>query len=55
MALHQIGEAKEPYAFFKDITLEDLRIVVDGFETYGSAPQGMPRELEQIGFQSFSL
>jgi hypothetical protein len=55
LALHQIGDANEPYAFFKDVTLEDLRIVVDWFKTYGSTPQGMPRELEEMGFQSFSL
>jgi hypothetical protein len=42
VALHQIGDASDPYTFYKDVTLEDLRIVVDWFKTYGSAPRGMP-------------
>lgn len=29
VALHQIGLASDPYAFYKDVTLEDLRIVVE--------------------------
>lgn len=55
VALHQIGDADDPYTFYKDVTLEDLRIVVDWFKTYGSAPRGMPDELKAMGFQDFSL
>jgi len=38
VVLDQIGDASEPHAFFADVTLEDLRIVVDWFKTYGLAP-----------------
>lgn len=55
VALHQIGDAGDLNTFYNGVTLEDLRVVVDWFKTYGSAPRGMPDELKAMGFQGFSL
>lgn len=54
VTLHQIGAADDPYTFYKDFTLEDLRIVVDWFKTYGSA-RDSSRELQDMGFQAINL
>ena len=56
IVLSQVGEPTDPYSVFQDVTLEDLRHIVDYFTWYGSARRGLsgltPQEL---GFQTMTL
>ncbi|KAN0080597.1 hypothetical protein V8E54_003801 [Elaphomyces granulatus] len=36
VVLNQVGEADEPYSVYQDVTLEDLRHIIDYFVWYGS-------------------
>jgi hypothetical protein len=58
VVLNQVGEPGEPYSVYQDVTLEDLRHIIDYFVWYGSDPTAKAlgeQYMKALGFQTISL